>query len=183
MQDSAWSEWQDAKNFYDNKARDWTAYKNALRDGHPAGPIPPSLAATTPPTAVLPGIFDRATLLVGRIKKHPGYAEAIGQDLGIIGAEVTINLAALKPILTLTLQAGHPNVGWTKQGMDALEIHVDRGNGTYALLAIDTVPDYLDTAALPAPGTSAAWKYKAIYRLRDEQVGQWSDVASLSVMG
>jgi hypothetical protein len=30
---------------------------------------------------------------------------------------------------------------------------------------------------------SAVWKYKAIYRLNDEQVGQWSDVASISVMG
>ena len=45
------------------------------------------------------------------------------------------------------------------------------------------MPDYLDTAALPAAGTSAVWKYKAIYRLNDEQVGQWSDIASISVMG
>lgn len=46
-----------------------------------------------------------------------------------------------------------------------------------------TVACYLDTAPLPAPGASAVWKYKAIYRLRDEQVGHWSDVASVSVMG
>ena len=39
------------------------------------------------------------------------------------------------------------------------------------------------TAALPASGTGAVWKYKGIYRLSDEQVGQWSDVSSLSVMG
>lgn len=37
-------------------------------------------------------------------------------------------------------------------------------------------------AALPAAGISAVRKYKAIYRLNDEQVGQWSDVASISVM-
>ena len=74
-------------------------------------------------------------------------------------------------------------MGWTKQGMDSLEIWVDRGNGAFVFLTIDTVPDYLDTFALPAPGTSALWKYKAIYRFNDEQVGQWSDVASISVMG
>jgi hypothetical protein len=67
--------------------------------------------------------------------------------------------------------------------MDGLEIHVDRGTGVSALLAFDTEPDYLDTAALPASGASAAWKYKAIYRLHDTQVGQWSDVASIGVMG
>ena len=36
---------------------------------------------------------------------------------------------------------------------------------------------------LPAAGTSAVWKYKAIYRLNDAQVGQWSDVATIGVMG
>ena len=59
---------------------------------------------------------------------------------------------------------------------------MDRGTGAFGFLAFDTIPDYLDTAALPAPGLSAVWKYKAIYRLGDEQVGQWSDVASISVM-
>jgi len=38
-------------------------------------------------------------------------------------------------------------------------------------------------AALPAAGASALWKYKAIYRLHDEQVGQWSDVITTMVAG
>jgi hypothetical protein len=29
----------------------------------------------------------------------------------------------------------------------------------------------------------ALWKYKSIYRVSDEQVGQWSDIASISVAG
>ena len=89
----------------------------------------------------------------------------------------------LKPILNVALKAAHPNVGWTKQGMDGLEILVDRGAGAFSFLAFDTIPDYLDTAPLPAPGASAVWKYKAIYRLGDEQVGQWSDVVSIPVAG
>lgn len=50
-------------------------------------------------------------------------------------------------------------------------------------MASDTVSEYLSTAALPAAGASAVWKFKAICRFNDEQVGQWSDVASISVMG
>jgi len=134
------------------------------------------------PAAVAANIFGRVAALVVRIKNHPGYTEAIGQDLGVIGAEETVDLHSLKPALKLTLQAGRP-VGWTKQGLDGVEIWVDRGTGTFAFLAIDAVPDYLDTAPLPAPGAGAVWKYKAIYRLNDEPVGQSSDVASLSVMG
>ena len=80
------------------------------------------------------------------------------------------------------IQAGQVVVGWTKQGMDGLEIHVDRGDGKgFVFLAIDTVPDYTDTAALPAAGQSALWKYKAIYLQGDSRVGQWSDVVSIPV--
>ncbi|MCX7113490.1 MAG: hypothetical protein NTX45_26005 [Proteobacteria bacterium] len=39
------------------------------------------------------------------------------------------------------------------------------------------------TTPLPAPGTGTVWNYKAIYRLHDEQVGQWSDVISVTVGG
>lgn len=166
-----------------NTTREWTAYKNALRSGTAIGALPTTPMLGTPPTAVPAGIFIRVAALAGRIKKHPAYTDAMGQDLGIIGAEQSVDPSAMKPILNLTLQAGHPNVGWAKSGMDSLEIWVDRGTGTFAFLTIDTVPDYLDTAALPAPGVSAAWKYKAIYRLNDEQVGQWSDVATIGVMG
>jgi hypothetical protein len=172
-----------AQNQHSKTTRDWTAYKNALRSGTTIGAMPTTPALGVPPTAVPAGIFSRVSALAARIKKHPAYTEAIGQDLGIIGAEQSVDPTTVKPILELTLQAGHPNVGWTKSGMDSLEIWVDRGTGVFAFLTIDTVPDYLDTTVLPAAGASAVWKYKAIYRFNDEQVGQWSDVATIGVVG
>jgi hypothetical protein len=172
-----------AQNQHAKTTRDWTAYKNALRSGTAIGAMPTTPALGVPPTAVPAGIFSRVSSLAARIKKHPAYTEAIGQDLGIIGAEQSVDPTVMKPVLNLSLQAGHPNIGWSKSGMDSLEIWVDRGTGTFAFLTIDTVPDYLDTFALPAAGASAVWKYKAIYRLNDEQVGQWSDVATIGVMG
>lgn len=45
------------------------------------------------------------------------------------------------------------------------------------------VPDYDDTFPLPAAGQSAVWKYKALYLLSDERVGQWSDEVSVTGMG
>lgn len=178
-----WAYVFDARNQFNQFAKDWTAYKNGARSGPTLGAIPDPPTLPTAPAMVEPDIFGRIAALVARIKAHPGYTEAIGHDLGIIGDEQTTDFNSVKPVLKLTLQAGRPNVGWKKQGMGALEIHVDRGTGTFAYLATDTVPDYLDTAPLPAAGTSAVWKYKAIYRFNDEQVGQWSDVASISVMG
>ena len=93
-----------------------------------------------------------------------------------------MDVNSLRPVLTVELDAGQVVVGWTKQGMDGIEIQVDRGTG-FLFLAIDTIPDYTDTAAMPAAGQSALWKYKAIYLQADQRVGQWSDVVSIPVAG
>ena len=130
-----------------------------------------------------PGIFTRVSSLCARIKKHSAYTDAIGQDLDLIGAEHTVDTANAKPALKLELLAGHPNVKWSKGPFDALELWGDHGTGIFTFLAIDLEPDYLDNFPLPSPGTSAVWKYKAIYRLHDEQVGHWSDVVSIAVQG
>jgi hypothetical protein len=172
----------DAHAQHTKTTRDWTAYKHAAAHGDALGDIPVTPALGMPPPVVPPDIFGRNCALAGRLKKHPNYTEPMGQDLGIIGAEQTIDYTSLKPALTIILQAGHPVIGWRKLGMDSLELWVDRGDGKgFVFLAIDTVPGYTDTAALPTPG--AVWKYKSIYREADAQVGQWSDVVSVAVAG
>jgi hypothetical protein len=172
----------DAHEQHTKTTRDWTAYKHAAAQGDTLGNLPNTPALPAPPASVPPNIFGRNCTLAVRIKKHPNYTEAIGQDLGIIGAEQTIDYSSLKAVLKIILQAGHPVISWRKQGMDSLELWVDRGDGKgFVFLAIDTVPGYTDTAPLPTPG--AVWKYKGIYREADAQVGQWSDVASITVAG
>lgn len=167
-------------------SQQWTAYKNAARSGNAptlgTPPVAPNLGVA--PAAVTPGIFGRATALAQRIKTQPGYTDAIGQALRIVGAEQTVDVSTLKPVFTAKLEAGQVTLGWMKQGMDGIEFWADRGDGKgFVFLAVDTVPDYTDTAALPAAGQSALWKYKAIYRQADDRVGQWSDVVSIAVAG
>ncbi len=57
---------------------------------------------------------------------------------------------------------------------------MNRGNG-YTLLTYDTTPGYTDTA--PIPAIPAKWSYKAIYRVGDHEVGQWSSEISITVGG
>ncbi|HEY5232195.1 MAG TPA: hypothetical protein VIK35_01495 [Verrucomicrobiae bacterium] len=163
-------------------SQQWTAYKNAARNGTALGilPVAPNLGVA--PAAVAPNIFGRATALVARIKTAPGYTDSIGQALQIIGADQTVDVNSMKPVITAELDAGQVDIGWTKQGMDGIEIQVDRGAG-FVFLAVDTIPGYTDTASMPAAGQSALWKYKAIYRQGDDRVGQWSDVVSIPVAG
>ncbi len=77
----------------------------------------------------------------------------------------------VKPILKLVFKGGQVEVQWIK-GADALLIETDKGTGKWEFLAVDTVPHYTDTTAITTPGT---WKYRAMYMVSDERVGQWSD--------
>jgi hypothetical protein len=164
-----------------------TDHKNAVRDGLSNGatlqPLMPPVMMLPPPVA--PGIFKRAKALVNRIKSHVSYLETDGSDLGIIGAEMTaIDTNTIKPKFLLRLVAGgHPEIVWTRQGMGALEIQKLGSDGKWYFLAIDTVPNYIDTEPLPPSGQSAVWQYRAIYRLKDERVGMWSDVVTITVTG
>jgi hypothetical protein len=59
---------------------------------------------------------------------------------------------------------------------------VDRADAKgFVDLAYDTTPGYTDTQPLPA--APVKWKYRAIWRVGDEQVGLWSEEVSITVGG
>ncbi len=118
--------------------------------------------------------------LLARIKTNKNYTAAIGQDLWLIGTHTPIDPTTWKPVLSIQNNAGHPTVIWTKGDATAIEIWVDRGDEAgFVLLTMNTEPNTADGSPLPPNGTSAVWKYKAIYHYHDTQVGQWSDVISM----
>ena len=92
--------------------------------------------------------------------------------------------ATIQPKFTVEIIGNQVRVNWGWEGhgefLDQCEIQVDRSQG-WSLLAIDTTPGYTDTA--PFPATPTKWKYRAIYRVGDAQVGLWSAEVSLTVGG
>ena len=77
-------------------------------------------------------------------------------------------------------------IGWNWGGyrdfLDQCEIQVDRGDTQgWRLLATATTPGYTDTQ--PFPATVTRWKYRAIYRVGDAQVGVWSATVDVAVGG
>jgi hypothetical protein len=170
-------------------AQQWTIWKNLTRGGGtpPAtgAPVPPAFPAAVP--AVPPGIESRFRALVKQIKANTNYNEAIGQALGIEGAQQTApDLSAIQPEIDATITGNRVEVGWGWGGnsayLDICEIHVDRGDGKGdIMLTFDTTPGYVDT--MPFPAAPARWTYKAIYRVGDQQVGQWSKPVSVTVGG
>jgi hypothetical protein len=168
-------------------SRQWTGWKDLARYGGdlpPSGsPAPPVFPTAVPPVA--PGIEPRFRALVKQIKAHPSYNEAMGEALGIEGSQQTgPDYATVQPDISTTINGTRVDVGWNWGGfanfLDQLELEVDRGQG-FVLLAIDTTPGYTDNQ--PFPTAPVKWTYRAIYRLGDNRVGQWSKPVSVTVGG
>ena len=170
-------------------SQQWTTWKGLVRDGGSppvtGAPVVPALPGNVP---VVPfGIETRFRALAKQIKAHGSYNPAIGQALGIEGPDAApVDLATVQPLLDVEFSGNRVEVGWGWQGnaaeLDMIEIQVDRGDAKgFTLLAFDTTPGYVDTAPLPAVPTK--WKYKAIYRVGDQQTGQWSQEVSITVGG
>ncbi len=179
--------WMNYRNQYKEYLKKLSAYKDEIFSGSNVAstpPVPPTLAVA--PTSVPPGIFTRVMSLVNIIKSNLAYTEADGKDLGIEGNEVAGRGSGqeIQPSISVRLiNGGHPEIVWTKGDFDAIDIYVDRGNGSWVFLATDTHPNYTDTATLPANGQTALWQYKAIYKTDDEQEGNFSNPVSTTVVG
>ena len=170
-----------------NGAQQWTAWKDLLR----AGGTPPAAGAPVAPTlptlvaAVAPGIEVRFRALVKQIKASANYNVSIGEALGIEGVMDTgPDLSTVQPVLNPQVSGNRVEVGWGWQGngafLDICEIQVDRGTGAgFVFLTYDTTPGYVDTA--PFPATPGKWHYRAIYRVGDAAVGQWSNPVGVMV--
>jgi hypothetical protein len=167
-------------------AQQWTAWKGIVLTGisgsEPALPAKPAGF----PTAVAAGILSRFLALAKTVKNHKNYTPAIGEILGLEGAEQTApDLATIQPDITAKIAGNRVEIpwGWGGNGafLDMIELQVDRDEKGFVLLAYDTTPGYVDTE--PFPATPTKWTYRAIYRVGDAQVGQWSKEESVTVGG
>jgi hypothetical protein len=177
------------KTQYAEYLKKLNAYLKEIKDGLPVGatasvvPTIPVFAAAPP--IVLAGIFKRIIALGRRIKSHANYTVADGFDLGIeipASKKAKPNLNTIKPVVTVHLiEGGKPEIVWSKNGMDALEIWVDRDDDKgFVKCDIDIKPNYTDE--YPLPDKAALWKYKTIYRMDNKAVGHWSDIVSVTVV-
>ncbi|MFA6545989.1 MAG: hypothetical protein WCS99_16335, partial [Limisphaerales bacterium] len=135
--------------------------------------------ATSDCAASLRSIKTAARALARRIKEHPAYTPALGQQLGIIGPEDTTDLSASKPTLTVDdQQNGLIIIGFNKSISEGVNIYSRRGSETaFTFLARDTFSPYVDNRA-PLSGTTEHREYQAVYVVNDDEVGLRSDTAA-----
>jgi len=129
------------------------------------------------------GIRDTAVLtirgLITRMKAHPGYTEAIGQDLGIIAVTASGDLINNKTTLKADVLPGRIRISFTKKGFSGVNIYSRmEGTAKWTFLARDTNSPYEDNRPL-ANGQPEKREYMAMGVVGDEEVGQPSDIISV----
>ena len=174
------------QEIYKQTLKNLTGYKNLLRHAvgqqHISTTIPALPALGTAPVAVPEGIFDRVSKLATRIKASLNYTTNIGSDLGIVSPSVTFDAGTLQPDLKVRLDAGRPYIKWIKGDSDALDLYVDRNDGSgFVFLGRLMRNEYVDVASLPSAKVMDEWSYKGIYVIADHPTGLYSGVTSISV--
>ncbi len=145
----------------------------------PALPTTPTPAVVPVPPGALNRIFD----LVEELKEADGYTTAIGEDLGVIGAEDTS--VHLSPVMELKVLQGAPcqcvEVRFVKYGHMGVYIESRRNGGAWEFLAIDTESPYTDERPLLVAGAPEIREYRARFWDKGEANGEWTDVARVTV--
>ena len=160
-----------------------TASKDSLRNGPQTTTIlafPTFVPPPSPPTAVLPGIFDRVNLIAGQLKKNALFTEAIGILLGIVGAAITVDFSTAKPVLVLTFEGGFVHIKYTRGHAEGIFLYCMRGTETtFTLLAMVTKTTYVDARPNQTVGQPELRQYKAFFMVGDVAVGIESAVFSI----
>ncbi len=116
------------------------------------------------------------------IKASAGYTEGIGQELGIIGTTKKVDVVNHKPIIKVELIASVVRISFKKNNTDGINLYRRRkGELEWQFVARDTISPYEDRIQLQQPGQPEHWEYRAIAVLKDQEIGQPSDVVEVIV--
>jgi hypothetical protein len=164
-----------------------TSTKNLIATGSGTEPvrIPAPTQHTDPPAAVLPGVLNRLFNQVQRIKLHPGYTDAIGQDLSVVATADTSDHPV--PVFTAATEQGPKGVrvrlDYTKYGHDGINVESRVNGGPWLLLGSYTQKPAYDDRPPATPGTPETRDYRLRWWDKDEANGEYSAVQTVLVGG
>ncbi|MBL0309949.1 MAG: hypothetical protein IPP77_09805 [Bacteroidetes bacterium] len=117
--------------------------------------------------------------IVKRGKTHAAYTNSIGQNIGIVGDEHTVDVPNSKPILKVSKVPTGYQIDFDLKGyFDGINIYKmsPPDNPAFSFLARDTASPYIDTAEV-----TNNTRYHAFYIINDAEVGLVSDDVIVSI--
>ena len=112
-----------------------------------------------------------------QIKARNDYTDGLGAQLGIVGPEHLFDLTTAHPDLTgIDQTSGRVIIYFTKANSDGVNIYSQREYDTdWVLLIRATTSPYIDNRPLLQIGKPEMRRYTAVYMLKDQEIGQFSD--------
>jgi hypothetical protein len=121
---------------------------------------------------------------IAAMKTTAAMTPAIAADLSIVGTPDTFDPTTFKTQLTVEVVAGSVRIKFVKSKTDGVNIYARlKGQSAWTFLARDTASPYVDTRPLAAPGVAEVREYMAFGVIDDAQIGQQSDIVSVTFGG
>ena len=147
-------------------------YGDASSFSTPPAPVFPVVGVVTYPMSVVKSF----TKLRDQIVAATGYTNAIGEDLGIVGAEASSPaLDSLVPELKTETSTGYwVSVTGSMRGMDALKVEYSRNGSEFTTVTFltNTPGGFQITPATPAQPEKGF--IRAVFIRKNEEVGSYS---------
>lgn len=154
----------------------------------PTAQFPPLPTLPAGITGVKPGALQRTFDLAVILKRKPGYDDAIGLDLGIVGSEAPPPPPpgdAPVPRLTMSAVPGTLNEAgrgkFFKEGHEYVVVEVRINGGAWQSLGMYNKSPFLDDRALLVPGQAEVREYRARFYDKGQNSSGWCDVVKVSV--
>lgn len=133
--------------------------------------------ATADKNASRDSIESLIRTVVRQVKARSDYTKGKGAQLGIEGPENTHDLTISRPDLTgIDQTGGLVALNFNKSNSDGVNIYGQRENDAdWVLLGRATFSPFLDNRPLLHVGKPELRRYTAIYMLKDQEIGRFSD--------
>ena len=117
-------------------------------------------------------------------KANPARTDAMEAALKISGGGSAFNPDTFKAEITAEVISGHVRVKFKKGQTDGINLYSRlKGQSVWKFVSRDTNSPYDDYTALAVPGTPEVREYQAYGVLSDQQIGQPSDIVSVTFGG
>ncbi len=117
---------------------------------------------------------------IGHHKTSPGYTEAKGKELGVVGSNSEFDPDAYKPVITLVISGGGVQLKFRKKGADGINIYRrKKGTADWIFLSRATKSPYHFLPSSESDNQPIHWEFRSYGVVNDIEIGQPSDIVEL----